>query len=98
MGVVHGNLRQEEAAEASYQKALQHLDRMSERERYRTLGGYYLLVSRNYEKAIENYETLVELFPADGGGHSNLAFAYLYLRDFDRAVAAGRAVEPTRRT
>ncbi|MCU0303436.1 MAG: protein kinase [Thermoanaerobaculales bacterium] len=94
MGVVHGNLRQEEAAEASYQKALQHLDRMSERERYRTLGGYYLLVSRNYEKAIENYETLVELFPADGGGHSNLAFAYLNLRDFDRAVASGaEAVE-----
>ena len=26
---------------------------MSERERYRTLGGYYLLVSHNYEKAIE---------------------------------------------
>ena len=89
MGVVYGNLRQEDQAEASYQQALQHLDRMSERERYRTLGGYYLLVSRNYEKAIENYETLVELFPADGGGHSNLAFAYLSLRDFDKAVASG---------
>jgi len=89
MGVVYGNLRQEEQAEASYQQALQHLDRMSERERYRTLGGYYLLVSRNFEKAIENYETLVELFPADGGGHSNLAFAYLSMRRFDQAVASG---------
>jgi tetratricopeptide (TPR) repeat protein/tRNA A-37 threonylcarbamoyl transferase component Bud32 len=89
MGVVYGNLRQEEQAEASYQKALQHLDRMSERERYRTLGGYYLLVSHNYEKAIENYETLVELFPADGGGHTNLAFAYLSTREFDKAVASG---------
>jgi tetratricopeptide (TPR) repeat protein/tRNA A-37 threonylcarbamoyl transferase component Bud32 len=94
MGVVYGNLRQEDQAEASYQKALQHLDRMSERERYRTLGGYYLLVSHNYEKAIENYETLVALFPADGGGHSNLAFAYLSMRDFDKAVASGaEAVE-----
>jgi len=89
MGVVYGNLRQEEKAEESYQKALQYLDRMSERERYRTLGGYYLLVSHNFEKAIENYETLVELFPADGGGHSNLAFAYLSMRDFDKAVASG---------
>jgi tetratricopeptide (TPR) repeat protein/tRNA A-37 threonylcarbamoyl transferase component Bud32 len=89
MGVVYGNLRQEERAETSYKKALEHLDRMSERERYRTLGGYYLLVSRNYEKAIENYETLVELFPADGGGHSNLAFASLNLRDFSTAVTAG---------
>ena len=97
MGVVYGNLRQEAEAEESYQKALQHLDRMSERERYRTLGGYYLLVSRNYEKAIENYQTLVDLFPADGVGHSNLAFAYLSVRDFAKAVASGGeavALEP----
>ena len=70
---------------------------MSEREKYRTLGGYYLLVSRNYEKAIENYETLVDLFPADGVGHANLAFAYLSVRDFGRAVEAGGesvALEP----
>jgi tetratricopeptide (TPR) repeat protein/tRNA A-37 threonylcarbamoyl transferase component Bud32 len=90
MGVVYGNLRQETKAEESYQKALQNLDRMSERERYRTLGGYYFLVSQNYEKAIENYETLVELFPADDGGLTNLALAYLYVRDFDKAVDAGR--------
>ncbi len=89
MGVIYGNLRQEEKAEESYQNAFKHLDRMSERERYRTLGGYYLLVSHNYEKAIENYRTLVETFPADGGGHSNLAFAYLSMRQFDKAVASG---------
>jgi tetratricopeptide (TPR) repeat protein len=91
MGVVYGNLRQEARAEESYQKALQNLDRMSERERYRTLGGYYLLVSRNYEKAIENYETLVELYPADSGGHANLGYAYYMARDFELAVEAGRS-------
>jgi serine/threonine protein kinase/tetratricopeptide (TPR) repeat protein len=90
MGVVYGNLRQEAKAEESYQKAMQNLDRMSERERYRTLGGYYFLVSHNFEKAIENYETLVELFPSDDGGATNLALAYLYVRQFDKAVEAGR--------
>jgi serine/threonine protein kinase/tetratricopeptide (TPR) repeat protein len=97
MGVVYGNLRQEAKAEESYQKAIQNLDRMSERERYRTMGGYYFLVSHNFEKAIESYQTLVELFPADGGGHSNLAFSYLSVRDFDKAVASGQeavALEP----
>ncbi len=94
LGVVYGNLRQEEKAEAAYLKAIQNLDRMSERERYRTLGGYYLLVARNYDKAIQNYGTLVELFPADGGGRTNLALAYLNRRDFDKAVASGaEAVE-----
>jgi tetratricopeptide (TPR) repeat protein len=90
MGSVYGNLRQEAKAEESYQKALQNLDRMSERERYRTLGGYYFLVSQNYEKAIENYEALVDAFPADDGGLTNLALAYLYVREFDKAVEAGR--------
>jgi tetratricopeptide (TPR) repeat protein/tRNA A-37 threonylcarbamoyl transferase component Bud32 len=90
-GVVYGNLRREADAEAAFQQAFQYLDRMSERERYRTLGGYYLLVSRNYEKAIENYQALVERYPADGVGQGNLAFAYLSTRDFARAVTAGRA-------
>ncbi len=90
MGVVYGNLRREDEAEESYQKAFQHLDRMSERERYRTLGGYYLLVSHNYQKAIENYQTLVDLFPADGGAYSNLGYAYHMARMFDKAVEAGR--------
>ena len=90
IGVVYGNLRREADAEAAYQQAFQHLDRMSERELYRTLGGYYLLVSRDYEKAIENYQALVERYPADGVGQGNLAFAYLYTRDFDKAVASGR--------
>jgi len=33
---------------------------MTERERYRTLGTYYLDIARNNEKAIENYEKLRE--------------------------------------
>ncbi len=90
MGVVYGNLRRETEAEESYQKAFQHLDRMSERERYRTLGGYYLLVSRNYQKAIESYQSLVDEYPADGGAYSNLGYAYHMVRQFDRAVEAGR--------
>ena len=94
MGVVYGNLRDPEKSEESYQKALQHLDRMSERERYRTLGGYYLVVSHNYEKAIESYEKLVELYPADRAAYTNLSLAYLNTRDFVRASEVGRkAVE-----
>ena len=41
---------------------------------------------RNYEEASENYKTLVQLYPADRGGHSNLAVAYFDLRDFANAL------------
>jgi tetratricopeptide (TPR) repeat protein len=89
MGVVYRNLKREAEAEAAYQQALKHLDRMTEREKYRTLGGYYFIAG-NYEKAIENYETLVRLFPADTAGHANLALAYLLVHDLARAVEEGR--------
>jgi tetratricopeptide (TPR) repeat protein len=90
MGAAYHALGLHDEAEASYREALKHLDRMTEREKYRTLGGYYLGVARNFEKAIENYETLVELYPADNTGHGMLALASLHVRDLDRAVSEGR--------
>ncbi len=90
MGSAYGNLKRFDKAEESYKKALKLIDRMTDREKYRTLGVYYLVVSRNYDKAIENFETLVRDYPADEGGYLNLAFAYLLVRDFDKAVVAGR--------
>src|SRR5258708_20801651 len=74
-GVIYANFKQQDKAEAAYREAFKHVDRMTEREKYRTLGGYYNLVVGNYEKAIENYESLVRLYPADTGGHANLALA-----------------------
>jgi tetratricopeptide (TPR) repeat protein/tRNA A-37 threonylcarbamoyl transferase component Bud32 len=86
MAVLYANTKQREKAEANYQAAMKNLDRMTEREKYRTLGTYYLNVAQNYEKAIENYETLVKLYPADDGGHGNLALAYLKSGNLARAV------------
>ena len=37
MGVIYGNMRQQDKAEESYRRAFKHLDRMTEREKYSTL-------------------------------------------------------------
>jgi tetratricopeptide (TPR) repeat protein len=89
-GVYINYFRQPDKAEASYDAAMKHLDRMTEREKYRTLGAYYIDIARNYEKAIENFETLVKLYPADDSGHGNLALAYLYVGNLPGAVAEVR--------
>ena len=81
--------RRDESQEL-WKKALALMDRMSERERYRTLGSYYLGVARNYEKAIENYSTVVKLYPADRSSLQNLALAYFWTLDFPKALDAGR--------
>jgi tetratricopeptide (TPR) repeat protein len=81
-------------AEALFKQALSLMDRMTDREKHRTLGGYYVNIAGNYEKGVEEYSALVNSYPADTAGHSNLAVAYFHLLDFTKALAEGkRAVE-----
>jgi tetratricopeptide (TPR) repeat protein len=77
-------------AEEAWKKALSLIGRMTEREKYRTLGVYYGTMTRDFDKAIENYSTLVRLYPADDAGHNNLALAYFSIRSFDKALEQGR--------
>lgn len=88
LAVMEYNSGNKEAAATYYQQAMATIGRMSERERYRTRGGYYLL-ERDYPKAIDEYTQLLGKYPADSAGHSNLALAYFYARDMDRALKEG---------
>jgi tetratricopeptide (TPR) repeat protein len=93
LAAVENNRGNRAEAEKYYKEALARIDRMSDREKYRTRGGYYLLV-RNPDNAIEEFSTLVKQYPADTAGIANLAAAHFYKRDFTRALQeARRAVE-----
>jgi serine/threonine protein kinase/tetratricopeptide (TPR) repeat protein len=77
----------------AYKLAMEHIDRMSDREKYRTRGGYYL-VTANGEKAVEEFSALVEKFPADSMGLNSLAYAYSRRHDNEKALeTAHRALE-----
>jgi tetratricopeptide (TPR) repeat protein/predicted Ser/Thr protein kinase len=89
LAVMHYNLGRQEESARYYQMALARIDRMSEREKFRTRGGYYLM-TRNPEKAIEEFSALVSRFPADSAGHANLALAYFFRRDMNQALEYGR--------
>jgi len=90
---VMGTLGHRNESLKDYQMAMARIDRMTDREKYRTRGGYYLLV-REPKKAIEEYSALVKQFPSDDAGYSNLALSYFYLHDMTKAVEEGRhAVE-----
>ncbi|HEX4785085.1 MAG TPA: protein kinase, partial [Candidatus Sulfotelmatobacter sp.] len=84
MAVIYANTGKRQEAEKYYSIALAHIDRMTDREKYRTRSGYYLL-TRNQTKAIEELNALVSQFPADSSGHANLALAYFYARNMNRA-------------
>src|SRR5271165_3927754 len=83
---VYYDLGKRAESEKYYRLAMSHIDRMTDREKYRTRSGYYLLM-RNQPKAMEELSALVSQFPADTAGHANLAFAYFLSRDMNRALA-----------
>ena len=89
IAALQANLGRPAEAEASYLSALSHLDRMTEREKFRTRGGYYLF-KKNSEKALEEFQALVAQYPADTSGLANLALAKFYKRDWAGAVESGR--------
>lgn len=86
------NLGKTDEANELWEQALMYMDTMTERERMRTLGLYYSVVSRNYPKAIESYQALVEKYPADDAAHNNLAVLYFFTLDFAAAQAEGQRV------
>jgi tetratricopeptide (TPR) repeat protein len=93
LAVVYANLGQPQKAEAFYQQALARVHRMTDREKYRTRGAYYLMV-RQPRKAIEEFNALLAEFPHDEAALSNLALSHFYLREMDKAIEHGRrAVE-----
>lgn len=89
LGVVYHNMGQVQESEKYFQLAWTKIDRMSEREKFRTRGAYYLMI-RDCDKAIEEETQLVNLFPADNTAVANLALAYFYRRDMQRALQEGR--------
>src|SRR5262249_28343295 len=94
LAIVEQRLGPPHEANTAVKAALSLIDRMTEREKYRTLGGYYLGVAHNYEKAAENYAALVAAYPGDDAGLDNLALAHFHLLDFAKALEeARRAVQ-----
>jgi len=93
MSAAYINLGKAQDAEKYVKLAMEHVDRMTDRERYRLRGFYYSIVL-NWPKCIEEYSELVKRFPADDSAWANIAGCYIGLRRIPEAVAAARrAVE-----
>jgi tetratricopeptide (TPR) repeat protein len=84
VAAAYANQGKHQDAVKYYELAMQHIDRMTEREKYRTRGAYYVFM-RN-PKAIEELTALVSQYPADSIGFGNLALAYFNERDMSKAL------------
>jgi serine/threonine protein kinase/tetratricopeptide (TPR) repeat protein len=89
MAAAAGNLGQMENAEKYAKLAMEHVDRLTERERYRVRGQYYIR-TENWQKCVEENGQLVEEYPADDIGQTNLALCYARLLNMPKAMQVAR--------
>jgi serine/threonine protein kinase/tetratricopeptide (TPR) repeat protein len=75
LAVAYYNMGQHQLAERYYKEALDRIDQMTDLEKHRTRGGYYLF-KYNFKRAIEEYSALVKMNARDTAGFTNLAMAY----------------------
>ncbi len=88
LAVSYYNMGQRQLAERYYKEALDRLDQMTELEKHRTRGGYYV-IKDNYKRAIEEYSALVQMNPKDAAGVTNLALTYFLAYKMPEAYEQG---------
>jgi DNA-binding winged helix-turn-helix (wHTH) protein len=94
MGAAYLFLGNIELSAASYTRAYELRDRLTDKDRLNTEIAYYGRVTGDWEKEYSSVLRLLELFPRDVLAHANLRAAFVYLGQPDRA--ADEAAETAR--
>ena len=80
------NLGMTSEASEKLKKAFELRNRVSERERYYIQADYFRQAEGDYQKAVQAYKKLLELYPDDTIGNNNLGMLYITQEQWDKAV------------
>jgi tetratricopeptide (TPR) repeat protein len=86
MASAYANLGFGPARNNARQKAFELRDRVSDRERFLIEGDYYWTSEKTFDKAIEAFSELLELYPNDPIALTNLGGVYYGLEEWDRCL------------
>jgi len=82
----YGNMDYRTERKKFLQKAFELKNKLSDRERYLIEGDFYKESEETYDKAIKAYSKLLELYPDDWIGNTNMGALYLSLEKWDKAI------------
>ncbi|HEX7958746.1 MAG TPA: tetratricopeptide repeat protein, partial [Terriglobales bacterium] len=88
IAATYANLGQTQQADNYYKLAMAHIDRMSQREKFRTRASYDLF-RHDPAKAVEELNQLLQQYPDDSSGHANVALAYFFEGNMKKAFEEG---------
>ncbi|UCC38338.1 MAG: protein kinase [Candidatus Aminicenantes bacterium] len=86
MAMGYSNLRYGAKYREYIQKAFELSNRISDRERYQIQGAFYTQSEETYDKAIEAYSKLLELYPDDRIANTNLGIVYSNIEEWDKSI------------
>ena len=86
MAMSYANLGSESENKDFLKKALDHAERVSDRERYLIMGDFYKLSEATFDEAIDAYLKLLKVYPDDLIGNNNLGNLYSSLEQWDNAI------------
>lgn len=86
LAVVESNLGHPLKREEYAKRALEHVDRLTPRERYYIEGYYYSARGETLERAIDSYRKAIELYPDHAPARHNLALMYAGLGREEEAI------------
>jgi len=86
MAMAYNNLALFSEKDTYLQKAFELKDRLSDRESFLIEAEFYRYSERTYDKAIEAYEKLLDLYPNDTIAYTNLGVLYIDTEQWDQAI------------
>jgi serine/threonine protein kinase/predicted Zn-dependent protease len=86
MAMSHNNLGLFSERKKYIGKALELSDRLSDAERYQIQGDFYSDSEKTYDRAIEAFNSLIELYPDNTLASHNLGLLYYYLEEWEKAI------------
>jgi eukaryotic-like serine/threonine-protein kinase len=85
MAIASTNMGRQQDAEKYVKQAIELVDGMTERERYRTRGMFYF-ITNDYQPCVKEYGDLIARYSADAAARNNRAICLAKLRDMKGAV------------
>jgi tetratricopeptide (TPR) repeat protein len=86
MAMTYSNLGYDSQRKKYLRMAFELVDRLSDREKYLIQGEFYRESEKTYDKALEAYGKLLEIYPTATIGNTNLGILHMNLEDWDKAI------------
>jgi len=91
LAIASRNLDRQQDAERYMKQAISHVDGMTERERYKTRGLFYMITG-DHQQCVKEFGDLIARYSADASARNNLALCLTGQRNVARAVDEMRQV------